>query len=88
MLRAAAPAPEVAAPVPRSLPPLVIGELRKGEWFDLVEAGATSRVRLSWVSPLRSFYLFIGTDSALTRSLDPAALAGLVERGELTRVPG
>ena len=92
MLQAAGPAAaapsdtaNVARPAAPQRAPIVIADLRKGEWFDLRDARGTSRVRLSWVSPLRSFYLFIGTDSALTRSFDPAALAGLVERGDLTR---
>ena len=71
-----------AAPAP---PPIVIAELRKGEWFDLRHDGAMLRVRLSWVSPLRSFYLFIGADSALSLSLDPAAISERIARGDLRR---
>ena len=76
-----------AATGTRSQAPIVIGDLKKGEWFELRERGGFTRVRLSWVSPLRSFYLFIGAESALTRSLDPAALQALVDDGDLRRVP-
>jgi Protein of unknown function (DUF1631) len=72
---------------PATIAPIVITELRKGEWFDLRESHGFVRVRLSWVSPLRSFYLFIGADSALTRSLDPAGIQSLVMRGDLRRAP-
>ncbi len=65
---------------------IVLADLRKGEWFELRDPGGPVRVRLSWVSPLRSFYLFIGADTALTRSFDPAALDDLVQRGDLKRV--
>lgn len=68
--------------------PIVQAELRKGEWFELRDGHVDTRVRLSWVSPLRSFYLFIGADSALTRSFDPAALTDLIDRGNLRRAVG
>ena len=83
MLRGTGPA---TAPAAIDGPRFAIADLRKGEWFDLRDHRGVSRVRLSWVSPLRSFYLFIGTDSALTRSFDPAALQELVQRGDLLRV--
>lgn len=88
MLRAAAPTlpgPITGMPHPAATPAL--SELRKGEWFELRDARGPLRVRLSWISPLRSFYLFIGADSALTRSFDPSALAGMIERGDLRRAP-
>lgn len=69
--RAAAPTrPEIASMV-------------KGAWFELREPRGFARVRLSWISPLKSFYLFVGADSPLTRSFDPEALADLIERGDL-----
>lgn len=68
--------------------PIVIADLKKGEWFELREATGMLRVRLSWVSPLRSFYLFIGADTAITRSLDPDALAKLIASGGLRRAAG
>ena len=64
---------------------IVIAELRKGEWFDLRHGDAFVRVRLSWISPLRSFYLFIGSDNTLTVSLDPVAINERVARGDLLR---
>jgi hypothetical protein len=69
----------------QTIAPIVIAELNKGDWFDLRHGDGLTRVRLSWVSPLRSFYLFIGTNSALTRSLDPVAIKALVARGDLRR---
>ena len=64
----------------------VIADLHKGEWFELREPRGFVRVRLSWISPLRSFYLFIGADSALTRSFDPSVLEELLSRGNLRRL--
>ena len=86
MLRAGAPTqPGPVTGTPAPVAPIALSELRKGEWFELRDARGSMRVRLSWVSPLRSFYLFIGTDSALTRSFDPAALTDLIDRGDLKR---
>lgn len=73
-----------------TIAPLPLAELRKGEWFALRDAKrttpGTTRMRLSWVSPLRSFYLFIGADSALTRSFDPGTLEALIAAGDLRRI--
>ena len=69
-----------AAPVP------AIADLRKGEWFELREPRGFVRVRLSWISPLRTFYLFIGADSALTRSFAPTTLEDLLVGGDLRRL--
>lgn len=88
MLRAVASTIAGGAEGPPTAAPIVISQLRKGEWFELRNGRGITRVRLSWVSPLRSFYLFIGADSALTRSFDPAALTDLVDRGDLRRVAG
>ena len=63
-----------------------LSELEKGEWFDLREPTGFVRVRLSWISPLKTFYLFIGANSALTRSFDPQALEGLFVRGDMRRL--
>ena len=87
MLRTAPPTVP-GTPGDAPVPAIALGSLRKGEWFNLRDARGTTRVRLSWVSPLRSFYLFIGADSALTRSFDPPALTDLIDRGDLTRVAG
>ena len=86
MLRAAAPIlPGPMTGGPAAEPTIILSQLRKGEWFELRDARSAMRVRLSWVSPLRSFYLFIGADSALTRSFDPTALTDLIDRGDLKR---
>ena len=80
---------QASAPIVKLAPaPLSIDELRKGEWFEMRDTNGPIRVRLSWVSPLRSFYLFIGADSSITRSLDPEALAALIGRGDLRRAAG
>ena len=84
MLSAAA---REAADATPATPPPAIAELRKGEWFELRESRGFVKVRLSWISPLKSFYLFIGADSALTRSFDPGTLGELLARGELRRTP-
>jgi len=73
---------------PTTITPIVVSELTKGEWFELREPRGFVRVRLSWVSPLRSFFLFIGADNAITRSLDPENIKVLVGRGDLRRASG
>ncbi len=92
-LRAAEEAtPSMLSTAPREAvdtagPPPAIADLKKGEWFELRDElrkpGGFVKVRLSWISPLRSFYLFIGADSALTRSFDPESLSELFVRGDL-----
>ncbi len=72
---------------PPAAPAPTLADLRKGEWFELREPRGFVRVRLSWISPLKSFYLFIGADSALTRSFDPVVLTDLLARGDLRCLP-
>ncbi len=62
------------------------GDLKKGDWFDLRDPRGFVRVRLSWISPLKTFYLFVGADSALTRSFDPQVLEDLLKRGDLRQL--
>jgi hypothetical protein len=81
------PAAEPTGPDAPDGPPR-LDEMRKGQWFELRDGRGVTRVRLSWVSPLRSFYLFIGDDGGVTRSFDPAALSDLVDRGDLRWVAG
>ena len=98
VLELAAPVPGLAGgektvplpPAPPAPPPLVVDEMKKGEWFELrvPESNRPVRMRLSWVSPLRSFYLLISGDGSLTRSLDPPTLRALVESGDLKRATG
>ncbi|MGI9024392.1 MAG: DUF1631 family protein [Burkholderiaceae bacterium] len=76
-----------AIDAPPAAPMPTIADLHKGEWFELREPRGFVRVRLSWISPLKSFYLFIGADSALTRSFDPGVLTDLLARGELRYLP-
>jgi hypothetical protein len=85
-LRDSIPPPDGAYPdATQRYAPVVVEELKKGEWFDLRTGDDFTRVRLSWVSPLRSFYLFIGANSALTRSLDPDVIRTMVATGDLRR---
>lgn len=73
-------------PKPPSTIRPAIDQMKKGAWFELREPRGFARVRLSWISPLKSFYLFVGADSALTRSFDPDALAELIEKGDLRMI--
>lgn len=59
---------------------------RRGDWFDLTFDGRTERVRLRWISPQRSFYLFQPSDGGRAHSLPLDVLRQYVRRGSLRLV--
>jgi hypothetical protein len=57
--------------------------LERGNWFDLKVNGIFERVRLAWISPRRSFYLFMAERGERAHSLHPEALEMLVRNQDL-----
>jgi hypothetical protein len=63
-----------------------IDALERGAWYELRVEGTFGRVRLAWISPLRSFYLFIAAHGQKAHSLDPDALRKALRNGDLRSV--
>jgi hypothetical protein len=63
-----------------------IDSLERGSWYELRVEGNFNRVRLAWISPLRSFYLFIAAHGEKAHSLDPDALRKALRNGDLRSV--
>ena len=57
--------------------------LERGNWFDLKVNGLFERVRLSWISPRKSFYLFMAERGEKAHSLNPDALEALLRNQDL-----
>ncbi|GGY48406.1 hypothetical protein GCM10007387_33230 [Pseudoduganella albidiflava] len=56
-LARAAQAPRTAG-VARTAPEDELAGLARGTWFDFTEEGVSRKVKLAWISPLRSLYIF------------------------------
>ncbi len=60
-----------------------LDELHRGDWVELaLEAGQRRAVRLSWVSPARTMFLFTNRQGARALALTRGELARRFERGE------
>lgn len=57
----------------------------RGTWFEFVRDNVVEKVKLSWVSPLRSLYIFTSQDKKTNFSLSDAELATAL-REERARV--
>jgi hypothetical protein len=57
--------------------------LERGHWFDLKVDGEFERVRLAWISPRKSFYLFIAARGERAHSLNPETLHALLRSKDL-----
>lgn len=60
-----------------------IDALERGSWYELRVEGQFTKVRLSWISPLKSFYLFMAAEGTKAHSLDPDALRRSFRNGDL-----
>jgi hypothetical protein len=60
-----------------------MANLERGHWFDLKVNGVFERVRLSWISPRKSFYLFMSKRGDKAHSLNPEALQALLRNQDL-----
>jgi len=57
--------------------------LERGQRFEFIEDGAVRKVRLAWVSPLRTLFIFSGAGRQEAFSLSAERLAGLIVGGGL-----
>jgi hypothetical protein len=60
-----------------------LATLERGHWFDLKVNGEFERVRLAWISPRKSFYLFIAARGERAHSLNPETLHALLRSHDL-----
>ncbi|THF62910.1 DUF1631 domain-containing protein [Pseudothauera nasutitermitis] len=75
-----------AAPEPESDTSLELGLLARGDWLELRETdGAVRRVRLTWISPARTLYLFANRQGQRAVALTRDELARRFATGEATR---
>lgn len=59
---------------------------QRGDWFELRVADTDARVRLRWISPRRSFYLFADAKTGAAHSLSPEVARSYVRSGRLRPV--
>ncbi|HEX7157138.1 MAG TPA: DUF1631 family protein, partial [Burkholderiaceae bacterium] len=59
---------------------------RNGMWFDLRVGGQLERVKLSWVSPRATLYLFTSAHGERAHSLSPESLVSYLQAGWLVPV--
>lgn len=64
----------------------LVDDWQRGDWFILRVGQAEERVRLRWISPRRSFYLFAAAGSGAAHSLSPDVLRSYVRSGRLRPV--
>jgi hypothetical protein len=62
----------------------VVADLARGGWFDLTVDKRKLRVRLNWISPRRSLFLFSQSRGTQAQSLTADALVRFVAAGRLT----
>lgn len=82
------PAPN-SEPGSANEPPASEGDIERwhrGDWFELAIGDVVERVRLRWISPRKSLYLFTPADGALAHSLAPETLRAYVRAGRLRPV--
>jgi hypothetical protein len=60
-----------------------VESLERGNWYELKVNGEYTKVRLAWISPMRSFYLFVPSEGLHGHSLHPDALRRALRTGEL-----
>jgi hypothetical protein len=60
-----------------------VESLERGTWYELKVGDAYLKVRLAWISPLKSFYLFVPEEGLHGHSLHPDALRRAFRMGEL-----
>lgn len=85
------PAPQTVAPLPGAEPKaaaeepdwIALDELHRGVWVELqLETGERCAVRLTWVSPARTMYLFANRQGARALALTRAELGRKFASGE------
>lgn len=84
---------ELEAAIPEPEPDEVATEVttfERGMWFEFVQDNVVQKVRLSWVSPMRSLYIFTSKDKSNTFKLSAEELATAMreERARLILLGG
>jgi hypothetical protein len=64
----------------------IISGFKRGDWFNLILGDVTERVRLRWISPHQTLYLFTPADGRQAHSIVPNALREYLRRRELLPV--
>ncbi len=56
---------------------------QRGSWFNLYDGQHTVKVKLRWISPLRTLFMFAGSDDKNTRVLSPDTIKSYLKQGWL-----
>ncbi len=64
----------------------IIARWKRGDWFNLRVGDVTERVRLRWISPRKTLYLFTPADGRQAHSLSPETLRGYLRSGRMQPV--
>jgi hypothetical protein len=56
---------------------------QRGSWFNLHDGHQTVKVKLRWISPLRTLFMFAGSDDKNTRVLSPETIKSYLKQGWL-----
>jgi Protein of unknown function (DUF1631) len=54
---------------------------QRGNWFSLYDGEQTIKVKLRWISPLRTLFMFAGSDDKNTRVLSPETIKSYLKQG-------
>ena len=60
-----------------------IANWERGSWFNLYDGKETIKVRLRWISPLRTLFMFSASDDKSTRVLSPETIKSYLKQGWL-----
>ncbi len=64
----------------------IVARWKRGDWFNLRVGDVTERVRLRWISPRKTLYLFTPADGQQAHSLSPETLRGYLRTGRIQPV--
>jgi len=64
----------------------MIGGFKRGDWFSLRVGDVVERVRLRWISPQQTLYLFTPADGRRAHSVAPEALREYLRQRHLQPV--
>jgi len=60
-----------------------IAEWERGSWFNLYDGKQVIKIRLRWISPLRTLFMFSNDNEKTTRVLSPEAIKSYLKQGWL-----
>ena len=77
------PAPSPAEPAQARQPEEILGHLKAGVWLEIqADDGSVKELKLAWVSPRKSLFLFTNRQGERAMSLSAEVFAGMVETGQ------